>query len=163
VNWSEELEVVRKLFQGYRDWVAGHVEESARSGPGIAPGLELIDRLTAQLPGVYRPPKGDVILAFKGGVVVACGAVREIEPGVGDMKRIYVRADHRGPGFGPILTGAVLEQAKALGFKKVRVDTTGTMEAAIQFYQDMGFKPIGAYWPHPVAGALFFEWTRPDR
>lgn len=33
------------------------------------------------------------------------------------------------------------------------------MRAAIEFYQEAGFRPIPAYWPNPVAGALFFEKT----
>jgi hypothetical protein len=44
----------------------------------------------------------------------------------------------------------------------VRVDTLPTMTAAIEFYQEMGFKPIPPYWPHPVPGALFFEYRVPS-
>jgi len=90
--------------------------------------------------------------------VVACGALRRLGPKVAEIKRIYVRADHRGPGFGPRLTRALLDRAKELRYERVRVDTLPTMTAAIQFYQEMGFDPIPAYWPHPVPGALFFEY-----
>jgi carbonic anhydrase len=44
-----------------------------------------------------------------------------------------------------------------LGYERVRVDTLPSMAAAIEFYQEMGFTPIPAYWPHPVTGAYFFE------
>jgi ribosomal protein S18 acetylase RimI-like enzyme len=90
--------------------------------------------------------------------VVACGALRDLGSKVGEIKRVYVRADHRGPGFGPRLTRALLGRARELGYERVRVDTLPSMFAAIQFYQKMGFKPIPAYWPHPVPGALFFEY-----
>ena len=122
-------------------------------------GLQIVDKLIAGLPGAYGPPRGDVILAFSDGQVVACGALRELEPKIGEIKRVYVRADHRGPGFGPRLTGAVLDRATELGYERVRVDTTGTMVAAIEFYQEMGFVPIPAFWPHPAPGARFFEYT----
>ncbi|MGA7922368.1 MAG: GNAT family N-acetyltransferase [Thermoplasmata archaeon] len=158
VNWTEDHDMVHRLFREYRAWLADHAELAA-STPSVAhDGLALLDRIISELPGVYGPPRGDVILAFKDEDLVACGALREWEPKVGEIKRIYVRADHRGPGFGPILTGALLDRARDLDFDRVRVDTLPTMYAAIQFYQEMGFKPIAAYWPHPAAGALFFEW-----
>jgi N-acetylglutamate synthase-like GNAT family acetyltransferase len=155
VNWSEDLETVRRLLQDYRAWLFDH---SDRSASALPVGLQRIDSEIAGLPGVYGPPHGEIILAFREGQLVACGALRELEPKVGEIKRVYVRADHRGPGFGPRLTQAVLDRARELGFERVRVDTLPTMSAAIQFYQEMGFKPVPAYWPHPVPGALFFEY-----
>jgi len=158
VDWPKDIDKVRRLFQDYRQWLADHVDPAASAGSGVPPGLALIDRLIADLPGAYGPPRGDVILGFAGDVVVACGALRELEPKVGDIKRVYVRADHRGPGFGPRLTQSVIDRAKELGYRRVRVDTTATMTAAIEFYQEMGFVPIPSYWPHPAPGALYFEY-----
>jgi len=158
VDWSIELETVRRLFREYRDWLADHVPEDVSRGSSVPTGLAQFDRVISELPGVYGPPGGDVILAMTDSEIAACGALREWEPKVGEIKRIFVRPDHRGPGFGPILTGALLQRAREIGYERVRVDTLPTMAAAIQFYQKMGFKPIGAYWPHPVPGALFFEW-----
>ncbi|MGC2290117.1 MAG: GNAT family N-acetyltransferase [Thermoplasmata archaeon] len=156
VNWSKELDTVRRLFQEYRQWLADHQDPGDPSGKI---GIGQIDEQIARLPGPYGPPRGEVLLALAKGAVAACGALRELEPKVGEIKRIYVRADHRGPGFGPRLTRALLRRARELGYERVRVDTLPTMFAAIQFYQALGFVPIPAYWPHPVPGALFFEYT----
>ncbi len=161
VDWASELVVVRPLFEDYRRWLFEHRETGASAETRVRLGLALIDRLISELPGAYHPPRGDVILAVADGTVVACGAIRELEPSVGEIKRIYVRADHRGPGFGPRLTQAVLDRGRELGFERVRVDTLPTMSAAIRFYQEMGFAPIASFWPHPVAGALFFEYKLP--
>jgi ribosomal protein S18 acetylase RimI-like enzyme len=159
VNWSTDLETVRRLFRDYRTWLADHGDPDSSSDSAVGLGLSQMDQQIAELPGAYGPPRGDVILAFAGGALVACGALRAAEPKVGEIKRIYVRADHRGPGFGPRLTRALLGRARAIGYERVRVDTLPTMTAAIQFYQEMGFAPIPAYWPHPVPGALFFEYS----
>jgi putative acetyltransferase len=159
VDWSRDLDAVRRLFQDYRQWLADHTDPAAPVDSKAESGLQIVDKLIAGLPGAYGPPRGDVILAFSDGQVVACGALRELEPKIGEIKRVYVRADHRGPGFGPRLTGAVLDRATELGYERVRVDTTGTMVAAIEFYQEMGFVPIPAFWPHPAPGARFFEYT----
>lgn len=157
VNWSKELDIVRRLFQDYRLWLADHRDTNRSADPNAESGLGQIDRQIAELPGAYAPPRGDIILAFAGGEVVACGALRKLAPRVAEIKRIYVRADHRGPGFGPRLTKALLRRARALGYERVRVDTLPTMAAAILFYQELGFAPIPAYWAHPVSGARFFE------
>jgi len=155
VNWSTDIDTVRRLFREYRDWVAEHRDPSADDR--VRAGLGLIDELISGLPGAYGPPRGDVILAFSGGDLVACGALRELEPHVGEIKRVYVRADHRGPVFGPRLTRALLDRARDLKYARVRVDTLPTMAAANEFYPAMGFEPIPSYWPHPVAGAHFYE------
>jgi ribosomal protein S18 acetylase RimI-like enzyme len=159
VNWSTDLGTVRRLFQDYRQWLADHRDTSPSAGSTVERGLQEVDTQIAELPGAYGPPGGEIILAFAQEALVACGALRGLQPKVAEIKRIYVRADHRGPGFGPRLTGELLSRARVLGYERVRVDTLPTMTAAIQFYQDMGFKPIPAYWPHPVPGAVFFEYT----
>jgi len=158
VNWSTDLGTVRRLFQDYRQWLSDHRDTPASADSNVKVGLGQIDKQIAELPGAYGPPRGEIILAFAREALVACGALRELEPTVGEIKRIYVRADHRGPGFGPRLTRSLLSRARELGYERVRVDTLPTMTAAIQFYQEMGFNPIPAYWPHPVSRALFFEY-----
>jgi len=159
VTWSKDLDTVRRLFQDYRSWLADHQDSTASAASRVKLGLGQVDKLIAELPGAYGPPRGDIILAFAQEEVVACGALRELEPRVGEIKRVYVRADHRGPGFGPRLTRALLRRAHELGYERVKVDTLPTMSAAIQFYQELGFVPVPAYWPHPVPGARFFEYT----
>ncbi len=120
-------------------------------------GLSLVDRLIAELPGAYGPPTGDILLWFQDGSVVACGALRELVPRVGEIKRIYVRPEFRGKGFGPTFVRALLDRAREVGYERLRVDTLPSMQAAIEFYQELGFRPIPSFWPHPVRDALFFE------
>ncbi|MFZ1023570.1 MAG: GNAT family N-acetyltransferase [Thermoplasmata archaeon] len=158
VNWSEDLDVVHRFFSDYRQWVADHQEGIGLLDSGRSDGLDMIDAQIAGLPGAYGPPHGEVLLAFDQEAIVACGALRELEPKVAEIKRLYVRADHRGGGFGKRLTSALLERARELGYERVRVDTLSTMAAAIQFYQELGFRPIPSYWAHPAPGALFFEY-----
>ena len=156
-NWPADLSTVRELFRGYRQWLADHQDRSSGAEPRVRAGLGLVDELIANLPGAYGPPAGDVLLWSKGDAVVACGALRELEPRVGDIKRVFVRPDYRGKEFGHPYVRALIDRARELGYQSLKVDTLPTMAAAIEFYQEMGFRPTAAYWPHPVAGALFFE------
>jgi GNAT superfamily N-acetyltransferase len=157
VNWPEDIDTVRRVFQEYRQWVADHRDRAASAESRVSAGLSEIDKLIEELPGAYGPPRGEVLLAFEKQDLTCCGVLRELEPRVGDIRRLYVRADHRGPVFGLRFVSTMLSRARELGYERVRADTLPTMAAAIQFYQDSGFDPIPAYWSHPVSGALFFE------
>ncbi len=120
-------------------------------------GLTLVDRLIAELPGAYGPPRGEVLLWHERDEVVACGALRELEPGIGEIRRIHVRPDYRGREFGLPFVRALIDRARSLGYVTLRADTLPTMQAAIEFYQELGFHRVGPFWPHPAANALFFE------
>ncbi len=153
---------MRQLFQEYRGWLAEHRAGPAPPDRETESGLALVDQLIAGLPGAYGPPRGDVLLWFEGESVVACGALRELEPNLGEIKRIYVRADYRGKAFGQPYVSALVSRARELGYRRLRADTLSTMRAAIEFYQETGFRPISSYWSHPVRGALFFELEIPE-
>jgi putative acetyltransferase len=161
VNWPEDLDTVRGLLQDYREWINEHRDPADSRDPEVPVGLRELDQLISELPGAYGPPRGEVLLAFDKDGLAACGALREVGPNVGEIRRVYIRADHRGPGFGHRFTMAMVDRARELGYERVRSYTLPTMYAAIQFYQDLGFRPIPAYWQHPVRGVLFFEYEFP--
>lgn len=156
-SWPEDLATVRRLFQEYRQWIAEHQDSTAGSEPRVRSGLALVDRLIAELPGAYGPPRGVILLWFKGESLVACGALRELEPKVGEIRRIYVRSDYRGKAFGHPFVRALIDRARELGYETLKADTLPTMTAAIEFYQELGFHRAPAFWPHPAAAAIFFE------
>ena len=157
IVWRADLDTVRTLFQGYRQWLADHQDPSPGSESRVRAGLALVDQLIAGLPGPYGPPRGEILLWTEGESIIACGALREIEPKVGEIKRIYIREDYRGKEFGSPFVRSLVDLARALGYERLRADTLQSMYAAIEFYQELGFRPIPAFWPHPVAGARFFE------
>lgn len=157
IDWAGEGGVVRPLFSEYRQWLADHRETSAEGLARGAQGLALVDSLIDGLPGAYAPPTGDVLLWRTKGSVVVCGALRQLEAGLGEIKRIAVAPEFRGVEFGRIFVREMLRRSRELGYERVRVDTLPSMSAAIQFYEEAGFHRIPPYWPHPVAGAIFFE------
>ncbi len=157
VDWTGDRDMVRRFFSEYREWLAAHSDPAEESRLRVNEGMSLIDRLIAGLPGSYGPPQGDVLLWFEGGNVVACGALRDLEPTVAEFKRLYVRPDHRGGTFGLPFVRELKSRARALGYEKLRTDTLPTMAGAIEFLEESNFHRIPSYWPHPVAGAVFFE------
>jgi carbonic anhydrase len=91
------------------------------------------------------------------GAAAGCVGVREFDPGAAEVKRMYVRPEVRGRGYGRTLLGAACEAARALGYRRVRLDTVPSMESAIRLYRTAGFREIPPYRHTPRPGALFFE------
>jgi ribosomal protein S18 acetylase RimI-like enzyme len=71
------------------------------------------------------------------------------------MKRLYLAPAARGSGLGRALAQAVVEAARGLGYRELRLDTLGTMSAAIGLYERMGFVRIAPYYGPTPAGTIF--------
>lgn len=97
------------------------------------------------LPGDYRAPDGCILLAFVAGDPAGCVALRSLDSDVCEMKRLYIKPQFRGKGIGRALVQKIIELASAKNYKKMRLDTISSMEAAIKLYQMMGFKKISPY------------------
>jgi putative acetyltransferase len=115
------------------------------------------ERELAELPGAYAPPSGALLLAVEAGGAAGCVALRALAQDICEMKRLYVRAAHRGSGLGRRLVDAILREGRARGYARMRLDTVPGMEAAIALYRACGFREIPPYRPNPIPGALFLE------
>lgn len=123
-----------------------------------------------RLPEMYGPPHGILLLAHPAAdtdtpgaarEAAACGALRPFEPGVCEMKRLYVRPAARGHGLGRRIAEHLLAHAHASGYRCMRLDTLADMHAAITLYESLGFRRIPPYYHNPLGQPVFFERTIP--
>ena len=138
---ADDVELVRTLFREYAE------------GIGVDLSFQGFEEELAALPGGYDA----VLVARLDGEPAGCVGVRPLEPGVCEMKRLYVRPSARGTGTGRALAAASVEHAQALGYARMRLDTLPSMEAAQRLYRSLGFVEIEPYRHNPVAGTAFME------
>jgi GNAT superfamily N-acetyltransferase len=146
----EHIEQARSLFLEYG------------SSLGFSLCFQSFDEELRNLPGAYSPPSGRLLLArYEGGDrdhAAGCVALRKLEAGICEMKRLYVRPADRGRGLGRLLVERVIAEARAIGYKRMRLDTVeSAMKDAIALYARLGFQKIAPYSAIPVESALWME------
>ena len=114
------------------------------------------DQELAGLPGDYAPPPGALLIARHGAAAAGCAALRRLDAGTGEMKRMYVREAYRGTGLGRRLALAIVDEARRRRYRRVVLDTLPKLAPAIALYRDLGFRETGPYLPSPTPGALCF-------
>lgn len=143
---ADKIDAARELFREYEAWL------------GLDLCFQNFEKELAELPGAYAPPEGRLLLAFDGEQLAGCVALRKLSDDVCEMKRLFLRPQFHGRGLGRQLADRIIEEARRIGYKRMRLDTLPEqMATAITLYGSIGFKQIEPYYNNPVPGALFME------
>lgn len=143
---AEDIEIVRGLFREYEAWL------------GMDLCFQGFEEELRTLPGRYAPPDGRLYLASVNGQPAGCIALRKLDDGICEMKRLFLRREARGHGLGNILIETVIDEARAAGYNKMRLDThPPKMGKAVSLYEAHGFRPIPPYYENPHEGVVFME------
>jgi putative acetyltransferase len=132
----------------------------ARSELDAPESRALIDALNAELRALYPEPgathfrldpeevmggRGAFLVAYFGRTPVGCGAVRLLDAETAELKRMYVSPSERGRGLGRCLVAALEAEARALGARRLVLETGVRQHAALSLYRAAGFSPIPLY------------------
>jgi GNAT superfamily N-acetyltransferase len=143
---GEDIDAARGLFREYEAWL------------GLDLCFQNFEKELADLPGAYAPPAGRLLLAFEDDQLAGCVALRRLNDGACEMKRLFLRPRFHGKGRGRELAERIIDEARGAGYQQMRLDTLPEqMGKAIALYRSLGFKEIEPYYDNPVAGALFME------
>jgi len=141
-----DINEVRTLFKEYE------------AGLGISLCFQNFAEELANLPGEYAPPRGRLLLAREFDQILGCIALRPVGPTTCEMKRLFVRPEHRDRRLGRVLAEAIIQEARKIGYTHMRLDTiAGKMDRAIALYRSIGFVEIPPYYDTPVDSTTFME------
>jgi ribosomal protein S18 acetylase RimI-like enzyme len=96
-------------------------------------------------------------LALVDGRLAGCVALREIEPEVEEIKRLYVVPDYRNRGIGEALILTVINDARTQALRTLRLDTIPKMNVAKRLYNRLGFRPTAPCYYNPIPRAVYVE------
>jgi putative acetyltransferase len=153
-----DIALARALFVEYAQWLQ------------VDLCFQGFDRELAALPGAYAPPHGRLLLAGGPGGAFGCIALRPLArieaagagvaaalaaPGIGEVKRLYLQPAHRGGGWGRRLAEALIADARAIGYRELKLDTLDWMADARRLYARLGFRECAAYYDNPLPGVVY--------
>jgi putative acetyltransferase len=110
-----------------------------------------------ELPGAYAPPDGRLYAAFVGKKLAGSIALRRHDAHSCEMKRLYLRPEFLRKGFGKLMAKYIIQDARAIGYERILLDTLPSMQAAQSLYEKLGFQETAAYVFNPVAGVKYLE------
>jgi GNAT superfamily N-acetyltransferase len=158
---AHDFELARALFVEYAQWLT------------VDLCFQGFDRELASLPGAYAPPRGCLLLAGDPATAFACIALRPLDAApacgreaaakpdaaLGEIKRLYVQPNRRGEGWGARLAREVIDEARRIGYRELKLDTLEWMRAARSLYASLGFRECAPYYDNPLAGAVYMSLT----
>ncbi len=111
----------------------------------------------SSIPGKYGTPDGCLLLGYDNDIVVGCVAIRKLEKNICEMKRLYIKDEYHGCGYGMILVDRIIHESKLIGYQYMRLDTIDKLSSAINLYKKIGFKTIPPYYDTPLPDTTFWE------
>ena len=159
---GDDIALARVLLVEYAQWLA------------VDLCFQGFDRELATLPGAYARPHGRLLLAGDPGAAFGCIALRPLAiagdsaqradatdtpSAVGEVKRLYVQPTARKGGWGRKLVETLLAEARAIGYRELKLDTLDWMTDARALYARQGFRECAPYYDNPLAGVVYMART----
>lgn len=144
------IDEIKNLFVQYAEWL------------GISLHFQNFEQEIASLPRQYKMPEGRLFLLLADGKPAGCIALRyfdTVENGKKrcEMKRLYIKKEYQGHGFGKTLVGHIIMEAKTIGYTEMLLDTFSFMEHAISIYQKFGFQETAPYRYNPHTNVKYLK------
>jgi len=134
-------EAARELIGEYLRWIA----QVARENYGLSFDVDAMVESDLNDRSKFYPPDGRFYLVRYDGSYVAAGCLKRLAPGIAEIQRMYVRPHVRGIGAGRRLAQRLLDDARTIGYKAVRLESLKALSPAHTLYRSLGFVEIPPY------------------
>ena len=140
-NQDQHAAQIRELFWEYLQWANAKVNEE------FGVNFDIVTLLETDLQGLdkFMPPQGRLLLGDAADRLAGIACLKYLTPGIGEIKRMNVRPASRKQELGRALINRLLEEARLIGYERVRLDSAVFMTEAHQLYRNAGFRKIEAY------------------
>ena len=147
-----DRDTVRELFLEYTEYL---ISQDAKFGHYLE--LQNYDGELEHPEVKYGRPNGRLYVAYLDGAPAGCIALLPSEEGDAELKRLYVRPAFRGRGVALALVERLLDDAREIGYKSVRLDTLPFLGEAIALYRKFGFCEIPPYNDNPMGTSIYMK------
>lgn len=138
---QEHEPTVRQLFLEYLQLF----HEKLNQEHGISFDMEpILDRFMMGIHEFY-PPQGRIYLANCDGQIVGVGCLKQLSEEACEIKRMFVRPEYRGRGFGKGILDQLNADARSIGYTKIYLDSPKFFTISHKMYQSRGFQSIEPY------------------
>ena len=134
-------DAARRLITEYLRWIA----ESAAANYGLSFDVAAMVRSDLDDPAKFYPPDGRFYVARHAASYVGVGCLKRLTATAAEIQRMYVQPHLRGLGVGRLLVDRLLEDARAIGYAVVRLESLKFLSAAHALYRSVGFEEITPY------------------
>jgi GNAT superfamily N-acetyltransferase len=141
VESEEQKEEAGALIREYLEWL----NDRLRHDYGIEFDVEAMVQSDLSDPCKFHPPHGRFYLARYKGQIAGVGCLKRLETGVGEVQRMYVPPTHRGKGIGRAIANRLIDDARSMGYRKLRLESLEFLDAAHSLYRSVGFQQIDPY------------------
>lgn len=145
VSSPAEVDAVRQMFLEYKASV------------GVDLWFGGFDKELAALPEPFVRPGGRLLILKDDGAVAGCGGLCPLATDAAEMKRMWLRPEHRGKGLGRVVADALIAAAREDGYRVVRLETLSVMPAARSLFKTMGFEEVPHVKRNPFPGSVLME------
>jgi GNAT superfamily N-acetyltransferase len=146
-NSVDHRDAVLALNVEYLTWLSAAIDAHFGVDSQAASGVTVTEYVSSVLDTICgeSPPRGIFYLVEVEQQVVGMGGLRWLRPGVAEVKRVYVRPAYRGMRIGATIVKRLLDDARAFGYERVKLDTAPFMTAAQKLYEELGFIDCAPY------------------
>ncbi len=156
VRSQAEIDEAATLMRGLYEAVRSLNHDDLQRIEEYYRGSWFFDR-SPKIPTEYRPPHGDVLIAYLGGRPVGTVAVRRMDRDHCELKSMFVANDCRSKGVASALCKRVIGLAREQGYHTVRLMTGERQVTARRLYERLGFKMVTSWDANPHEAHDYFE------